>query len=155
MLTPPSRGNPGSATGQVTITTFRNFAQSFIGCLELGRSLTIIELMEKFASQDQAFQAPTLFPPAYVVCGKVMFSVVSLCSRRASGPHVTYIKICSLPPSHATPEPVQICSLGDPPGPVGKWAVGFERPSISSKFYSSTGNSNDFKSWIEFCFPDS
>ena len=95
--------------------TFRNFAQSFIGCLELGRSLTIIELMEKFAPQDQAFQAPTLFPPAYVVCGKVMFSVVSLCSRRASGPHMTYIKICSLPPSHATPEPVQICSLRDPP----------------------------------------
>ena len=53
-------------------------------------------------------------PRAYVICGKVMFSLVSVCLFMGGGPPVVE-------------GPVQTCSLGDPPhpdGPVRKRAVG-------------------------------
>ena len=61
------------------------------------------------------FSVSTFLPPAYVVCRKVIFSVVSVCDSVHRGPHVIVHMGIPLPSPSPAARPVQTCSLQKPP----------------------------------------
>ena len=81
-------------------------------------------------------QSDACLPPSYAVCGKVMFSLVSVCLYFWRGPYMTgYMRISPPPPVR----PVQTCFTWGPPSPKTCWQAGgwpsAERPSRTESIH--------------------